>query len=96
MGHEHVHFRPLADIRCSPHHALMNEASSPCYCAYLPDLAAVPMGGDGLDERVFATVEHDKVPSAGHAFAADRPDWTADRIIDFFDPARAKSAKARP
>ena len=47
-------------------------------------------------ERVFATVEHDKVPSAGHAFAADRPDWTADRIIGFLDPARAKSEKARP
>lgn len=36
----------------------MNEASSLCYCASLPDLAAVPMGGDGLDERVFATVEN--------------------------------------
>jgi hypothetical protein len=28
-----------------------------CHCAALPDLAAVPMGGEGLDERVFATVE---------------------------------------
>ena len=36
----------------------MNEASNPCCCASLPDLAAVPMGGDGLDERVFATVEN--------------------------------------
>lgn len=34
----------------------MSEAS--CCCASLPDLAAVPMGGDGLDERVFATVEN--------------------------------------
>ena len=37
--------------------------------------------------QVFAHVEHDKVLLAGHAFAADRPDWTADRIIEFFDPA---------
>jgi hypothetical protein len=29
-----------------------------CHCATLSNLAAVPMGGDGLDERVFATVEH--------------------------------------
>ena len=49
--------RPIADFRYSPHHALMDEASSPCCCASLPDLAAVPMGGAGLDERVFATVE---------------------------------------
>jgi hypothetical protein len=32
--------------------------AAPCLCATLPDLALVPMGGDGLDERVFATVEH--------------------------------------
>ena len=37
--------------------------------------------------QVFAHVEHDKVLLAGHAFAADRPDWTADRIIEFLDPA---------
>lgn len=49
---------PVAVIRSSLHHALMNEASSPCCCASLPDLAAVPMGGDGLDERVFATIEN--------------------------------------
>jgi len=36
----------------------MIEAPSPCCCPSLPDLAAVPMGGDGLDERVFATVEN--------------------------------------
>lgn len=29
-----------------------------CYCADLADLAAVPMGGDGRDERVFATLEN--------------------------------------
>jgi len=28
-----------------------------CYCATLADLAVVPMGGDGLDERVFASLE---------------------------------------
>lgn len=38
-------------------------------------------------EQVFAQVEHDKVLLAGHAFAADRPDWTADRIIRFVGPA---------
>ena len=42
----------------------------------------------GSVEQVFAKVEHDKVPRAGHAFAADRPDWTADRIVSFLNPAR--------
>ena len=28
-----------------------------CYCASLPDLAVVPMGGEGLDERVFASLD---------------------------------------
>ena len=36
----------------------MIEETSRCCCASLPDLAAVPMGGDGLDEQVFATVEN--------------------------------------
>ena len=34
-------------------------------------------------ESVFLNVEHDKVLLAGHAFAADRPEWTADRISKF-------------
>lgn len=41
----------------------------------------------GNVEQVFAKVAHDKVPLAGHAFAEDCPDWTADRIIRFLDPA---------
>jgi hypothetical protein len=28
-----------------------------CHCSALTDLAVIPMGGDGLDERVFATVD---------------------------------------
>ena len=44
--------------------------------------------------QVFAHVEHDKVLLAGHAFAADRPDWTADRIIEFFDPAGNNESNA--
>ena len=28
-----------------------------CECIALPDLAAVPMGGAGLDERVFASLD---------------------------------------
>jgi len=36
-------------------------------------------------EQVFANIEHDKVLLAGHAFAADRPDWTADRIRTFLE-----------
>jgi hypothetical protein len=37
----------------------MNEAQpTQCHCATLSNLAAVPMGGDRLDERVFATIEH--------------------------------------
>ena len=35
---------------------LMPEAAT-CICATLDDMAVVPMGGDGLDERFFATVE---------------------------------------
>jgi hypothetical protein len=30
---------------------------SGCECSSIRDLAAIPMGGDGLDERVFATIE---------------------------------------
>lgn len=29
-----------------------------CECASIRDLAAIPMGGDGLDERVFATIKN--------------------------------------
>lgn len=36
----------------------MNQVEQGCCCSTLPDLAAVPMGGDGLDERVFATLEN--------------------------------------
>lgn len=36
-----------------------NQASddATCFCGSLPDLAVVPMGMDGLDERVFASLE---------------------------------------
>jgi hypothetical protein len=34
-----------------------NVGHAVCCCASLQDLSAVPMGGDGLDERVFATLE---------------------------------------
>ena len=44
--------------------------------------------------QVFEHVEHDKVLLAGHAFAADRPDWTADRIIEFLDPASNNESNA--
>lgn len=33
------------------------DAKGRCCCPSLPDLAVVPMGGDGLDELVFSTVE---------------------------------------
>ena len=33
------------------------EPHTQCECASIRDLAAIPMGGDGLDERVFATIE---------------------------------------
>ena len=41
----------------------------------------------GCIEQAFAHIEHDKVLLAGHAFAADRPNWTADRLITFLKPA---------
>jgi hypothetical protein len=34
------------------------ELHTQCECASIRDLAAIPMGGDGLDGRVFATVEN--------------------------------------
>ena len=37
----------------------------------------------GCVEQVFANIETDKVLLAGHAFAADRPDWTSERLISF-------------
>ena len=40
--------------------------------------------------QVFENVEHDKVLLAGHAFAADRPDWTADRILRFLKSSSTK------
>ena len=33
------------------------QARPDCCCKSLPDLAVVPMGGDGLDERVFASLD---------------------------------------
>lgn len=44
--------------------------------------------------QVFTNVEHDKVLLAGHAFAADRPDWTAGRIIDFLEKGRGEGGDA--
>ena len=44
--------------------------------------------------QVFANVEHDKVLLAGHAFAADRPSWTADRIIRFIETVRSNERGA--
>lgn len=35
----------------------MSVSGAACLCSTLPDLAVVPMGGEGLDEKVFATVE---------------------------------------
>ena len=35
-------------------------------------------------KSAFINVEPDRVPLSGHAFAADMPDWTADRITAFF------------
>jgi hypothetical protein len=41
---------------------MTEEAHTPkdCCCKALDDLAVVPMGGDGLDERVFASLEEIK------------------------------------
>ncbi|HJO64867.1 MAG TPA: hypothetical protein QF469_05955 [Sphingomonas sanguinis] len=36
----------------------MTEQSTACCCSTLADLEAIPMGGDGLDERVFASIEN--------------------------------------
>jgi pimeloyl-ACP methyl ester carboxylesterase len=44
--------------------------------------------------QVFANVEHDKVLLAGHAFAADRPDWTADRIVSFLETVSGQDKDA--
>ena len=44
----------LAAINASSYFLSMSED---CCCASLADLAVVPQGGDGLDERVFASLE---------------------------------------
>lgn len=36
----------------------MTEPETACRCCSLSDLTAVPMGGTGLDEQVFATIDH--------------------------------------
>ena len=51
-------FSPIADVLRQTYGWLMIEPATTCCCSSLADLAAVPMGGDGLDERVFATVEN--------------------------------------
>jgi hypothetical protein len=43
----------LTDERQTPAASISSET---CRCASLPDLAGVPMGGEGLDEKVFSTV----------------------------------------
>lgn len=58
------------------------------------DLGAPQAQTLGCVEQAFAHVEHDRVLLAGHAFAADRPDWTADRIIRFLKPAGDKATGA--
>lgn len=35
--------------------------------------------------RVAEHVEHDTVPGAGHTFGSDNPEWTAARLVRFFD-----------
>lgn len=35
----------------------MPDEGPSCICASLDDLAVIPMGGDGLDERYFATID---------------------------------------
>ena len=48
-----VRFPPIADTGAPSQKQMMEE----CCCQSLDDLAVVPMGGDGLDERVFASLE---------------------------------------
>lgn len=38
-------------------------------------------------ERVAECVEHDLVPAAGHTYSTDNPEWTAARLIRFFQTA---------
>jgi hypothetical protein len=35
-------------------------------------------------EVIAVDIETDSVPLAGHAFAADKPDWTASCLVRFF------------
>ena len=52
-------FDPLRTLAHRAKQWLMADTgqNAACLCASLPDLAVVPMGGDGLDERVFATLQ---------------------------------------
>jgi hypothetical protein len=75
-----------------------------CHCRALPDLAVVPMGGDGLDERVFATL--DRTSEHGGALwwlylskcGACGQDWMVaqdDRIYDNYYMKRLERVAAQ-
>lgn len=45
-------------------------------------------------QLVAERVEPDVVPDAGHIFASDNPEWTAARLIRFFDDAAGEEKTA--
>lgn len=60
-------------------------------------------GEDGLPQSVLlegvrhtaADVTADTVPAAGHLFAADNPDWVAERLLWFFGPETAEKGEPK-
>jgi len=42
--------------------------------------------------QVAGRIEHDVVPGAGHTLASDRPAWTAERLVRFFDKREGDEA----
>jgi hypothetical protein len=75
-----------------------------CCCRSLPNLAVVPMGGDGQDERVFATLNNIRDHSATlwwlylSKCSACEQDWLVaqdDRIYDNYYLKRLNSDEAQ-
>ena len=61
---------------------------------FIDNQTALTLGVQSIDMTVLKTNTEGLASLAGHAFAADRPDWTAARIISFLEIVRGKGKDA--
>ena len=82
----------------------MGDPEPPCLCSSLAEVAVVPMGCDGLDERVFATLENvckhggDQWWLAAYRCNACAQSWMVaqeERIFDDYFMRRLDEAEVR-